>query len=434
MADHITMDSLSNDNLSSSITAQLNFGIQSARKINAHIQTGKRINSAKDDAGAFSLSSRISSELIQKTQRIQNLQNSLSFLQVQDGALKIAGKIIMRMGELKTMFEAPTITASDGAAYDEEFKELQSQLKDIRDRKFNGINLFSDASTNQELDKSQNPLNLSATASSYDDIITLNRSDFVGSMKIVKPFENESAVVQATGTADEYKLSIDLKYHSGKLTWWQWPYSASDYFKATHGSETIHEATYGLERSRVRLNDGRVLDPEPGSSHGGITGFPNSEWLSDPNRFEKNKDVISFGQGSNRSKTIELIVNESGRSGSTGWHMEYNIEYDPFIFDLLDDHISYSYSEFDVEDFALYLENLAGARAENGATQQRIKGEISELQSNMVSIESHKERSEGLDIARAVGELNAVRTRLNINANLMRSAQEMENKLYTDYL
>ena len=52
----------------------------------------------------------------------------------------------------------------------------------------------------------------------------------------------------------------------------------------------------------------------------------------------------------------------------------------------------------------------------------------------MVSIESHKERSEGLDIARAVGELNAVRTRLNINANLMRSAQEMENKLYTDYL
>ena len=114
--------------------------------------------------------------------------------------------------------------------------------------------------------------------------------------------------------------------------------------------------------------------------------------------------------------------------------MEYNIEYDPFIFDLLDDHISYSYSEFDVEDFALYLENLAGARAENGATQQRIKGEISELQSNMVSIESHKERSEGLDIARAVGELNAVRTRLNINANLMRSAQEMENKLYTDYL
>ena len=52
----------------------------------------------------------------------------------------------------------------------------------------------------------------------------------------------------------------------------------------------------------------------------------------------------------------------------------------------------------------------------------------------MVKMEGHKERSEGLDIAQAVGELNAVRTRLNINANLMKSAQEMENKLYTDFL
>ena len=90
--------------------------------------------------------------------------------------------------------------------------------------------------------------------------------------------------------------------------------------------------------------------------------------------------------------------------------------------------------DFNANDFEACLENLAGARAENGATQQRITGEISALQSNMVSFEGHIERSEGLDIARAVAELNAVRTRLTINANLMKSAQEMENKLYTDFL
>ena len=428
------MDSFNFDNLSTSVNAQLNQGIQSARKINSHLQTGKRVNEAKDDAAAFSVTSKINSEFKQKTQRVQNLQNSLSFLQVQDGALESAGKIIMRMGELKTMFEAPTFNASDKAAYDEEFKELQSQLKNIRDRKFNGVELFTKESENPLLDKSQNPLNLSAPASSSGDIITLNRSDFVGSLKIVKPFEQESALVQANGSADEYKLSIDLKYHSGKLTWWQWPYSASDYFKANHGSETIHEATYGRAGSTVTLNDGRIFNPEPGSNHDGYSGFPNSSWLNDPDRFEKNQDIIPFGQGTNRSKTIDLIVNESGRTGSTGWHMEYNIEYDPFTLDLLDDNISYSLAEFDVEDFDECITNLAGARAENGATQQRITGEISELNSNMVSIEGHRERSEGLDIARAVGELNAVRTRLTINANLMKSAQEMENKLYTDFL
>ena len=64
----------------------------------------------------------------------KNLQNSLSFLQVQDGALKTAGKILIRMGEPKTQFEAPTFNQSDKGIFDEEFKELQIQLKKIRNQ------------------------------------------------------------------------------------------------------------------------------------------------------------------------------------------------------------------------------------------------------------------------------------------------------------
>ena len=111
------MESFNNDNVSSSINAQLNYGIHNARKINSHIQTGKRVNEAKDDAAAFSVSTKINSELKQKIQRVQNLQNSLSFLQVQDGALKTAGNILIRMGELKTQFEAPTFNQSDKAGF-----------------------------------------------------------------------------------------------------------------------------------------------------------------------------------------------------------------------------------------------------------------------------------------------------------------------------
>ena len=128
-------------------------------------------------------------------------------------------------------------------------------------------------------------------------------------------------------------------------------------------------------------------------------------------------------------------MNESGFvSGFTGWEIAFKIEYDPLELDILDDSVVWSLKDFETQDFDTCLANLAGSRAENGATQQRITGEIAELQSNMISVEKHMERSDGLDIARAVGELNAVRTRLNINANLMKSAQEMENKLYTDFL
>ena len=95
------MESFNFDNLSSSINAQLNHGIQVANKGNSHLQTGKKINEAKDDVGAFSVNAKINAELKQKTQRVQNLQNSLSFLQVQDGALKSAGNILIEWGSSK---------------------------------------------------------------------------------------------------------------------------------------------------------------------------------------------------------------------------------------------------------------------------------------------------------------------------------------------
>ena len=422
MSDFLGMESFNNDNVSSSINAQLNYGIHNARKINSHIQTGKRVNEAKDDAAAFSVSTKINSELKQKIQRVQNLQNSLSFLQVQDGALKTAGKIITRISELKTLFEAPTFNATDKAAYDEEFKELQIQLKKIRESKFNGVSLFCSANDKNVTEKSQNPSNLRSTAGNVEGEIVLNRAGFLGAMKVSKPFEVENSTVDADGGPSEKRVAIDLKNHSGKLTFWQWPYGVPDNFRVYHDSSLIHDKTYGNLGQSRNLNDGRTITPS-------VQSFAR------PGDYDKNMDIIPFGQDGNKSRQMELVMNESGFTfGSTGWEIAFKIEYDPLELDILDDSVVWSLKDFEVQDFDTCLANLASARAENGATQNRLKGEISELQSNMVSIEGHKERSEGLDIARAIGELNAVRTRLTINANLMKSAQEMENKLYTDFL
>ena len=416
------MDSFNFDNLSSSINAQLNKGIDLAKKENSKLQKGKRINKASDDVGTFSVNSKINSELKQKTKRIQNLQNSLSFLQVQDGALKIAGNILIRMSELKTQFEAPLFNSSDKEIFDEEFRELQMQLKKIRESKFNGVSLFCKADDKTLTEKSQNPLNLRSTAGHPDGEIILNRAGFLGAMKISKPFEPENSNVDADGGPSEKRVAINLKNHSGKLTFWQWPYGVPDNFRVYHDSTLIHDKTYGNMGQSIDLNDGRTITPS-------VPSYAN------PGDYDKNMDIIPFGQDGNKSKKMELVMNESGFvSGFTGWEIAFKIEYDPMELDILDDSVVWSLKDFETQDFDTCLANLAGSRAENGATQQRITGEIAELQSNMISVEKHMERSDGLDIARAVGELNAVRTRLNINANLMKSAQEMENKLYTDFL
>jgi hypothetical protein len=73
------------------------------KKSLSKLSSGKQIVSSSENAGGFAVSSKIKSSL-QRNQRLrENLNNSISFLQVQGGALTIAGKLLSRMSELKTL-------------------------------------------------------------------------------------------------------------------------------------------------------------------------------------------------------------------------------------------------------------------------------------------------------------------------------------------
>ena len=91
------MESLS---LSHSVINNLNSTMQSNAKINRHLQTGKRLIDPYDDAGEASALSRTNLSLLQNKSIQLNLQNSLSLLQAQDGALKVVGKILNRTSEI----------------------------------------------------------------------------------------------------------------------------------------------------------------------------------------------------------------------------------------------------------------------------------------------------------------------------------------------
>jgi flagellin-like hook-associated protein FlgL len=324
---------------------------------------------------------------------------------------------------LKVRFESITSNSSDKSIYDEEFKELQLQIKSIRKSKFNGVSLFASAAGNTLFDKSQNKDNIFYSTSSTSQDIVISRAGLLGSLKIDKTFPPEIAANKAGGGSAESRISITLLGPSGTITWDQNPYSVTDHFKAVHGTDVLHEAVYGTG-TNVELFDSpartvkRTL-PRTGPSQSG-------------NR----TDVFKFPlTPSNNSPTIELIVNEFGQTGpGTGWNANYQIDYDPYTLDMLDDKTVWSLRDFDIEDLVAYGEKLIDARAENGATQQRIHSELSDLKSKQIGIDSHLERSEGLDFARATGDLNRMRNKLSLNANLLKSAQDMENKLYTDFL
>ena len=113
------------------------------RKSLGRLSSGNRINSPADDAGGLAVAYKLDAKLNRTEAVVQNSQNALSFLQVQDGALATVGKVLDRMGELRTMAQDVTKNSGDIENYSKEFVELQSQLSQIRQEKFNGISLFA---------------------------------------------------------------------------------------------------------------------------------------------------------------------------------------------------------------------------------------------------------------------------------------------------
>ena len=107
------MDSFNLSNLTASMTNQLNAGFSSVKKQNLHLQTGKRLIEPADDTGALSVNAKLGTEVSRNAALEQNLQNALSFVQVQDGALRIVGEIVSKSSLLKAQFESSTANQSD---------------------------------------------------------------------------------------------------------------------------------------------------------------------------------------------------------------------------------------------------------------------------------------------------------------------------------
>jgi flagellin len=108
------------------------------------LSSGKRITEPADDAGGLAVSMKLEHVSKVLTGASHNISNAVSFLQVQDGVLDTAGKIVTRMGELQGMATDVTKNSSDIDNYEAEFHDLRAQLYDLTQSEFNNIRLFGD--------------------------------------------------------------------------------------------------------------------------------------------------------------------------------------------------------------------------------------------------------------------------------------------------
>ena len=107
------------------------------------LSTGKRINSAKDDAAGLAIASSMSSQIRGMNQGIRNSNDGISMAQTAEGALSEVGNMLQRIRELAVQASSGTYSADDKTNLQAEVTELQSQITSILDNtEFNGIKLF----------------------------------------------------------------------------------------------------------------------------------------------------------------------------------------------------------------------------------------------------------------------------------------------------
>jgi flagellin len=110
------------------------------------LSSGKRINSAKDDAAGLAIATRMDAKVRGLNQAVRNANDGISLAQTAEGALGEVSNILVRMRELSVQAASGTTATSDRAAIQTEVTALLGQIDDIAGRTdFNGTNLFNAA-------------------------------------------------------------------------------------------------------------------------------------------------------------------------------------------------------------------------------------------------------------------------------------------------
>lgn len=112
------------------------------------LSSGKRINSAKDDAAGLAISTKMTAQIRGLNAAARNANDGVSLAQTAEGALGQISNIIQRIRELAVQSANGTVTNADRLGLDNESRALIDQIDTIAGTtNFNGVNLLNAATS-----------------------------------------------------------------------------------------------------------------------------------------------------------------------------------------------------------------------------------------------------------------------------------------------
>lgn len=108
------------------------------------LATGKRINSARDDAAGLAISARMTQQIRSLNMAVKNAGDAISLIQTAEGATATITDMLQRMRELAVQSANDTNAANQRGYLDLEFQQLKQQIQTIADQtQWNGFSILN---------------------------------------------------------------------------------------------------------------------------------------------------------------------------------------------------------------------------------------------------------------------------------------------------
>lgn len=167
------------------------------------LSTGKRINSAKDDAAGLAIASTMTASIRGMGQSIRNANDGISLAQTAEGALGEVSNMLQRIRELAVQSASGTYSNTDRTNLNTEVTELKSQITSIlTTTEFNGTRIFNSAASGTTYTAQAGSVSIQVGAKSGDSInLTFTSLSDLASGTAVDTSANASTALTNVDTA-----------------------------------------------------------------------------------------------------------------------------------------------------------------------------------------------------------------------------------------
>ena len=372
-----------NTNIAATVSA--NAMKENARAMESTMErlaTGKRINSASDDAAGLAIGARMDAQIRGLGQAARNSNDAISLLQTVDGAAIEIGDMLQRMRELAVQAQNGTNQTADITNLNKEFSQLATEIDRIADdTKFNGTVLM-----NAGVSKN---FNVGADEADY---ITVTIGDF----NLTEGGVTASGETQGTGTLTMARDDLRTDLASGAFTLGDGTttisVSLADIQNANNtGTITAANVTQAQIATGINLKANASTNFTATFAADSTTGFTITEKAG----FGGSDDVYTIG-GSADAATVTL---SNGVTGTVAGVLGANLStYKASASVTVDDA-----GVIAALDTAIV--NIAAARADFGSVINRLEHTVDNLNSSVLNTQAAKSQIVDADYAAETTEL-----------------------------